>query len=83
MLAYLEGLVDRKTLAIITALHSKPDQLFHLNSLAQEAKVPVTSTARIIKKLVAKSFAEEIKVGKLSLYKLADNNKNKEIGKLI
>lgn len=71
----LKGLVEVKTLAIFTTLLNNPHKIFHLNSLAQTSKAPVTSTARIIKRLVKSNFAEELMVGKLSVYKLANNEK--------
>ena len=71
----LQGLVERKTLAIFTSLSGNPSKLFHLNSLASGAKVPVSSTARIIKRLVSSGFAEELKIGKISVYKIAAHEK--------
>ncbi|MBU0459938.1 MAG: hypothetical protein KKH52_03275 [Nanoarchaeota archaeon] len=79
MPSLLEGLVEKKTLAIFTILIKNHSKLFHLNSLAAAAKVPVSSTARIIKGLVKHNFASEIKIGKISVYKLADNQKIKKI----
>ena len=69
----LEGLVEKKTLAIFSTLASNPGKLFHLNSLAKEAKIPISSTARIIKRLVKSNFAVEVKIGKLSVYKISEN----------
>ena len=82
MPASLEGLIERKTWAVFNALLRNPEKLFHLNSLAKSAKVPVSSTSRIIKKLVKTKFAEEMKVGKLSVYKLAVNTKVEGLLKL-
>ena len=79
----LNGLVEVKTLAIFTILLNNPTKIFHLNSLAQAANVPVTSTARIIKRLVQTTFAEELIVGKLSVYKLASNNKTEKFKQLL
>ena len=79
----LQWLVERKTLAIFTTLNTNPYQLFHLNSLAKAAKVPVSSTARIIKRLVKEEFAQELKVGKTSLYKMIENEKVNKLKELL
>ena len=79
MLKILEGLVDPKVLSILKTLLKQPNKLFHLNSLAKSSKVPVSSTARIIKRLVKNNFAKEIKIGKISVYKLAENKKVSKI----
>ena len=75
----LEEIVEHKVFNILKTLAKSPKKLFHLNSLASNSKVPVTSTARIIKRLVKISLAEEVKVGKLSLYKLSENKKTKQL----
>ena len=71
----LGGLVEPNVLAIFSTLCKNPTQLYHLNSLAQTAKVPVSTTSRIIVRLVQENFAEEVIVGKITLYKLAQNKK--------
>jgi DNA-binding IscR family transcriptional regulator len=83
MRASLGGLIEDKTLAVFTVLATNPGQLFHLNSLAKSAKVPITSTARIIKRLVESEFAIESKIGKISVYKIADNDKVRGLQELI
>ena len=82
MPSLLEGLVEPKSLANLKTLVQNPNKIFHLNSLAKSSKVPVTSTARIIRKLVQQTFAEEMKIGKLSVYTLAENKKTKKITEL-
>ena len=68
----LEILIEPKTRSILRTLQNSPGKIFHLNSLAKTSKVSVSSTARIIQKLVKKSYAEELKVGKWSVYKLVE-----------
>lgn len=79
----LEGLVEAKVWRIFRSFLDNPKKLFHLNSVAQTAKIPVSSTQRIVKKLAQKSFLETVPVGKLTLYKLADNEKAQNIKKVI
>ena len=79
----LEGLIEKKVWSIFKSFLEHPQKIFHLNSVAQTAKVPVSSTQRIVKKLAKKGFIDSIKVGKLNLYKLADNQKVSIIKKVI
>lgn len=79
----MEGLVEPKVWHIFKSFLGSPKKLFHLNSVAQAAKVPVSSTQRIVKKLAQKSFLETMPVGKLTLYRLADNEKTQNIKKVI
>ena len=79
----LEVLIEPKILAILKTLQKKPGKIFHLNSLAKSSKVSVSSTARIIKKLVKNNFAEEFKVGKWSVYKLSNNETTRKLSKLL
>lgn len=79
----LEDLVEAKTLSIIKTLSKDQTKIFHLNSLSKGAKVPVSSTARIIKRLVKKKYAEEIKLGKISVYKWTNNKKTEHLEKFM
>ncbi|MCK4589097.1 MAG: hypothetical protein KAT77_01545 [Nanoarchaeota archaeon] len=79
----LEGLVEPKVWRIFKSFLDDPKKIFHLNSVAQTAKVPVSSTQRIVKKLTKKGFLETMSVGKLKLYKLADNQKTHRIKEVI
>ena len=79
----LEVLIEPKILAILKTLLKNPGKIFHLNSLAKSSKISVSSTARIIKKLVKNNFAEELKVGKWSVYQLADNKQTREFKRLL
>ena len=79
----LEGLIEAKVWRIFKTFLNQPHKIFHLNSVAQAAKVPVSSTQRIVKNLAKNGFLEAIKVGKLNLYRLADNAKTKKIGEVV
>ncbi|MFC1801661.1 helix-turn-helix domain-containing protein [Nanoarchaeota archaeon] len=79
----LEGLVETKVWLIFKSFLKNPNKIFHLKSIAQISKVPVSSTQRIVKKLAKKGFVESIPVGKLNLYKLNDNEKINKIKKVI
>jgi len=79
----LEVLIEEKVLAILKTLLKDKEKIYHLNSLAAESKVSVSSTFRILKKLIKNGFVEELKIGKWSVYKLADNKKVKELRQLL
>jgi uncharacterized membrane protein len=83
MLKSLDGLVEPKILAILKTLINNPNKLYHLLSLSKSSKVPLTSTHRIISKLKKQSFVEEQKIGKISVYKIANNQKVNKIKLLI
>jgi len=77
------SLIEPKIKAILKTLQKSPGKLFHLNSLAQSSGVSVSSTARIIGKLVKIGFAEEMKVGNWSVYKLARNKQTEDLRKIL
>ena len=77
----LDVLIEPKVRAILKTLQKSPGKLFHLNSLAQSSGVSVSSTARIIGKLARIGFAEEMKVGNWSVYKLARNKQTEDLRK--
>ena len=79
----LEVLIEEKVLAILKTLLKDKEKIHHLNSLAAESKVSVSSTFRILKKLIKNGFVDELKIGKWSVYKLADNKKVKELRQLL
>ena len=79
----LEVLIEEKVLAILKTLLKDKEKIYHLNSLAAESKVSVSSTFRILKKLIKNGFVDELKIGKWSVYKLADNKKVMELRQIL
>lgn len=79
----LEGLVEPKVWRIFKTFLDHPQKIFHLNSVAKAAKIPVSSTQRIVKNLAKNNFLQALKVGKLTLYKLADNEKTQKIKEVV
>jgi DNA-binding Lrp family transcriptional regulator len=79
----LSSLIDAKTLKILKTFLNNPKSLFHLNNLAESASVSVSSTSRIVAKLVKNKIIEEIKIGKLSVYKIIENKEIKKIKRLL
>jgi hypothetical protein len=62
-------LIDPKLLRIARLFLNKPEELFHLQKISSEAKVPLGSTFRLIKKVQQTGLVEVITVGKTKLYK--------------
>ncbi|MBC8444486.1 helix-turn-helix domain-containing protein [Candidatus Woesearchaeota archaeon] len=72
-------LIDKKIVDILEVFIKNEEGLLHLSMVAERAKVPLTSTHRIINSLVEKKLIEQVVVGKLKLYKLS---KAKEVERL-
>lgn len=78
-MSVFEELVDIKLLKIIKLLLKYKEQQFHLHKISQETKVPVATVFRIIRKLVKLNLVEQITIGKIKIYKIAHNQKIKEL----
>ena len=63
-------LIDPKLLKIVRLLLKKPDQIFHMQMISQEAKTSLGTTFRFVNKLVKMNIVTTIHVGKTKLYKL-------------
>ena len=74
--------VTRGSSFFLITLQKSPPKFNHLNSLADSSHVPVSSTARIIRKLVKNNFVEELKIGKWSVYRLAENKQTEVLKEL-
>lgn len=79
----LEGLIETKVWRIFKTFLGHPQKIFHLNSVAQAAKVPVSSAQRIVKNLAKHGFVEAIPVGKLNLYRLSESEKVKKLKEVV
>jgi DNA-binding IclR family transcriptional regulator len=74
MSSKIAGMIDEKLLRIIRLFLNKPEELFHLQKISQEAKVPIGTTFRLMKKLKNIGLTEIVSVGKVKLYKLSKKN---------
>ena len=79
----LGGLIDEKTLKVISLFVKHKNEFFHINKVSKDAKVPLATAFRIIKKLEKNSFITSTKISKFKIYKLADNHKTKILGDLL
>jgi len=66
----LKGVIDSKTYKILRLFLDNKDELFHLNKISQQTKVPIASVFRIVRKLARLNLITIIKVGKMKLYRL-------------
>jgi Mn-dependent DtxR family transcriptional regulator len=68
--------IEPKLLRIIQLFLNKEDEIFNLQKISSEAKVPLGSTFRLMKKITKTELVETIPVGKTKLYRT-----NKKIAK--
>jgi uncharacterized membrane protein len=71
------GIVDDKIRKILDMFIKRKGELFHLHKISKLSNVPISSSFRMVKKLVDFGFITSIKIGKFKVYKLADNEKTK------
>ena len=76
MSSSLQQVIDKKLLRIIRLFLNKNNQLFHLQKISAESKIPIGTTFRLIKKLTACGLVDIVSVGKIKLYKT-----NKKVAK--
>jgi len=69
------GIVDEKIRRILNVFINNKEELFHLYKLSKISKVPISSSFRLVRKLVDSGVINIIKIGKFKVYKLADNKK--------
>ncbi len=81
-MSLLFELVDRKIARILTILINNPNDHFHIQKLSSMSRVPLSSTFRIVNKLVKMGIIEIIKVGKFKIYRL-NEEKRKELAAIV
>lgn len=80
---YFSGLIDDKTLRVISVFLDAPNELFHINKVSKEAKVPLATTFRIINLLYKEKIIEKKTIGKFSIYRFAANKKTRHLKRSI
>ena len=78
-MSIFKQLIDKKVLRILDLLLRNKGKLFHLNKISEDAKVPIGTTFRLVAKLVSLELLDVVVIGKMKIYKIADNEKVKEI----
>ena len=79
----LENLFDDKALKILRLFIDDKDKEFYLREISKEVKVPVSSTFRIVNKLVDLNIIDQIMVKKFKLYRLARNENSEYLTKVL
>ena len=75
----IRQLLDKKTLKILDLMLKNKNKIFHLSTISNGCKVPIASTFRIINRLVSLSIVEFTILGKMKIYKIASNEKIREL----
>jgi len=73
-MALFSQLVDQKVIKILKTLIGNSQDHFHIQKLSSQAKVPLSSTFRIVNKLTKLNMVTIIKIDKFKIYQI---NKNK------
>ena len=72
-------LINGKVLKILDLLLQNKGKLYHLNKISDDTKVPLGSTFMLVNQLVSLELLDVIVVGKMKIYRIADNEKVREI----
>lgn len=79
----IKGLIDKKIEKILKVFLKDKNKLFHIDAVSKKSQVPLSTSFRIIKKLVKLNIIEIIPIGKLKVYRLIKNKKTRILAKLI
>ncbi len=79
----LRAIFDDKIIRVLNALMDQPSKSLSLTQIATQADVSTATTLRILSKLVKQEFARVSIIGKSKYYKLKQNQKTRELGKII
>ncbi len=77
------GLVDEKTLRVLTVFLENPKELYHINKVSEASGVALATTFRIINKLSKNNFLRVRKISKFKVYQLEKNSKTKKLRRLL
>ncbi len=81
MKSALSGIVEPKTLSVLRTFLT--GRLYHLKEASRSSRVPVSTSSRIIRNFLKEGLIEEIKVGKMRLYKIRETEQVKALRRLI
>ncbi len=79
----LKDLFDEKIIKIINLFIENSEKKYFLTDVANLTKVNITTTFRILNKLAEKGFLRTQIIGKVRFYQLDQNEKTKELMKLL
>ena len=78
-MSVFEELIDPKIVKVFHVLSANKGKYFHLQKISRTANVPISTTFRIVKKLVKIGLIDQINIDKTKLYRIADNKKVAEL----
>jgi len=79
----LRDLFDERIIEIMTLFMENPGKKFFLSDVANKSKVNITTTFRILNRLVKKGFIKSSIIGKTRAYELEQNQKTMQLLKLL
>lgn len=79
----LRDLFDERIIEIMTLFMESPGKRFFLSDIANKTKINVTTTFRILNRLVEKNFIKSSIIGKTRAYELEQNQKTMQLLKLL
>jgi len=79
----LKDLFDEKIIEVINLFIENPEKKYFLSDVANKTKINMTTTFRILNKLVSKKFLNATILGKVRIYQLEKNEKTQELLKIL
>ena len=79
MYCLMLDLINPKIKRILGVLLSNREKIYHLKQLSFESKVPISTAFRIVYNLTRLNYIKIIRIGKIKLYVLNDNDKTKNL----
>ena len=78
-----KGIIDDKIQRILKLFINNPKQYFHINKVAEDSKVSLATTFRIINTLRNNQIIEYNQISKFKIYRLANNKKTRKLRKIL
>ena len=78
----LEGLFDKKVIAILKAFFQEQKKRYYLQELAKASGVSLASSSRILSKLARLDLIEVTNISRFKLYSLKENERVEFLGKI-
>lgn len=77
------GLVDDKTIRVLSVFLNNPSELYHINKVSEKSKVPLATTFRIMNSLLELKILQVKKISKFKIYQLAKNKKTRKLRRVL
>tara|TARA_B100000315_G_C14330728_1_gene475120 strand:- start:355 stop:615 length:261 start_codon:yes stop_codon:yes gene_type:complete len=78
-MAIIRHLINKKTLQILDLLLKNKQKYFHLSEISSKSKTSLASTFRMMNHLVSIGIIDVTVIGKMKIYRIASNNKTKDL----